>query len=505
MMRFVYLFILIVNCASADAQFTYFNLITGEQGDLSSEVCANVEAVTDGYVVWGAEIDDNILKHFIRKYNLDGQIVNENILVHQNQYVLSGIVNSFKWNPYIQKFVYIHGTNFNDGTTKGYLIEFDENLDTVFTKHYFQYPPYTYPFIFEVESDGYIVTGEYGGIMNSNGTFLMKLDFEGNIIWSEILQQEVYQHIYRNWQIIKIDGGYLITGGGKTPDSGNEPFGLITKVDNTGHIISELTYQDDEALRVGHFGELRLMNNEILLSISISYELLDPNGNPNIFWRKFRLLKYNVEDEDFYWQQDYFGDYEMIMGSAGDKIATSDGGAVILGTRQGEYFDYYSWILKIDSSGNQEWFHEYTFQTCDNCTNILYDIELAPDGGYIAAGQFANYDIDPRNATWLLKIDACGDLEWQGCAPVGVMEKEPNQFSVYPNPGSGRFTIEASENSQIVSWAVYNLSGQKVAQGSASHFGQSMQINLNLSSGLYALELVQSDGKRENHKIQIVR
>ena len=66
-------------------------------------------------------------------------------------------------------------------------------------------------------------------------------------------------------------------------------------------------------------------------------------------------------------------------------------------------------------------------------------------------------------------------------------KKEPKVFSVYPNPSNGWFTVEASENENISAWSVYNLAGQKVAQGNAQSGGQSLEINLNLPSGLYAL------------------
>ena len=443
---------------------------------------------------------------FIRKYDFEGNILNENILIDSDgEYVLGGIISSFHWNPYIQKFIYLHGVNLNNGTTEGYLIEFNQNLDTVFSKRYNQYTPYTYPFIFQVESDGYIVVGEYGGIMNSNGTFLMKLDFEGNIMWSEIMQPEVYEHIYRNLNILKMSYGYMISGWGRIAETDNNPFGLLTFTNSSGETENTIEMIDEEMPRSNGVLIIRSSLNEIILSQNFGYELVSETGNPNVFWNKIRLSKYNTATDSIYNSKDYFDDYEFFQGGANKLLATGDGGVIIVGAHAGYYFDYTSWVLKLDSDLNQEWFHEYTYQTCDNCSNILYDIELAPDGGYIAAGQFANYDIDPRNATWLLKIDACGDLEWQGCEAVGVAEQEAKAFSVYPNPNSGRFIVETAQNNHISAWSVTNLAGQKVAQGNAQGVGPSLQIHLNLPTGLYALELMQSDGKRENHKIQIVR
>lgn len=504
MMRFLILFLFIVNCVPAGAQFTYFNQITGEFGDLSSEICANVELANDGYVIWGAEIDDNVLKHFMRKYSLEGEVVYENNLTFENEYLYTGIVASMQWNPYTNQFVAMQGSDMG-ATTEARLLTFNENLELEDNLYFDNYDPFTYFLGFLIEPDGYVVMGETASIQNTQGTFLMKLDFEGNVIWNQVLQPDVYQHIFRNWNIIKIDSGYLVFGGGSTPASNFEPYGLITETNETGATQNLIIVDDSSTPGEGYLGAIRLVNNKILVAQVIAYELVDPNGNPNIYWRKVQIFKFNPSTQEMYDAHEYFNNYEFQMGNVSDMVPSSDGGALILGTRQGSYFDYYSWMMKIDAEGNEEWFHEYTYQDCDNCFNLLYDLEKAPDGGYIAAGQFANYDIDPRNATWLLKVDACGDVEWQGCEIVGVEEKEAQSFSVYPNPNTGRFTVEAGENARIASWSVYNLAGQKVARANVPHFGQSMQINLNLPSGLYALELVQDDGKRENHKIQIVK
>ncbi len=103
-------------------------------------------------------------------------------------------------------------------------------------------------------------------------------------------------------------------------------------------------------------------------------------------------------------------------------LPTSDGGAMILGGYYGYFFDFNSWMLKVDSNGNEERFENVNYQTCNDCENVLYDIELAPDGGYITAGYFINWAEDSSGSTWLRKVDACCDLEWQGCSPLNVPE-----------------------------------------------------------------------------------
>jgi hypothetical protein len=350
--------------------------------------------------------------------------------------------------------------------------------------------------------DGYVVVGEQGGLPNSAGTFIMKLDFDGNVVWTEILQEEVYQHIYRNWGMVKIDGGYLIAGGGRQV---GEAFSLITETDEYGVSTSEEFIVDEEMLRTYQYKAVKDLNtSEYLFGTTVAYADVEEMGNPDVFWTKIRLAKYDPETNEIYWQQDYHGDFEFILGGVADIEPTSDGGAVVSGGRYGWFFDTYSWLMKIDAEGNEEWYREYTYETCDDCTNIFGDIESTPDGGYIMAGHFVNYAVDPRTSTWLVKVDACGDLEWQGCEPLSVPERRGQSFTVYPNPSRGQFTVETSTQSRAKSWGIFDLSGRQVAQGSEASV-QQFSVDLSLPSGFYTLQVETDTGKMEAYKIQVVK
>ena len=205
-MRSFFTIVFFLNCIVSQAQFTYFNQITGVLDDENSELLTNVEVVNDGYVCWSAGVDSTLqLYLFTRKYDFDGGILVEKSLIFPNQYTYCGVRNSFKWNPYNQRFVYIQGYALPGGIVEAFLIEFDQNLDTTFTKRYALYPPYTYAIAFEVESDGYIVLGELGGTAaNGAGTFIMKLGFSGDVLWNEILKPNIPTFIYRNIQVLAI-------------------------------------------------------------------------------------------------------------------------------------------------------------------------------------------------------------------------------------------------------------------------------------------------------------
>ena len=504
---FLNIILIVLGLHTAQAQYTYFNQIEGEIGDLASETMSNIEVVDDGYITWGGGINNGVDLEYMRKFDLNGVLVDENILDLGDESFYAGIVNSMQWNPYTEQFVVLQGSIIGDGLSAR-LLSFDTDLELDQNMVFDTYSPNTYFYGFLIEEDGYVIYGEQGALSNSEATFIMKMDFEGNVLWNEILQVEVYQDIYRNTTIAKTENQYLIFGGGYD----DEYFGLITVTDLQGNTVSEIEVVDEDALRSNYLGCTQLENGEYLFVQPIGYELVEEIGNPNVFWNKFSLSKFNPETEEITLVQEYFTDNECFRCGPFDLEATPDGGLVILGGRAGWFYDNYAWMMKVDADGNQEWFKEYTYESCDDCDNVLYDIELAPDGGYIAAGKFHNSDIDPRNSPWLLKVDACGDVEWQDCpiSSVGLVERNPQSFSIYPNSSAGRFTVSTDTQKRVVGVEVVDMTGISTpldGLGSAVNVtaSSSFEINIDVPTGLYLLRLELEDGSVESYRVEVVR
>jgi len=486
------------------AQFTYFSQLTGIQGDEEIEQVSNIEVVNDGYVVWGGGANNQIgLFHFVRKHDFQGQLIDQTTVVYYPEdYLYSGIVNSFQYNPHTDEFVMLQGAETPTGV-QGRMLAFNQNLDLVSDLYYDIYPPNTYFYGFLIEEDGYVITGEQGSDINSEGTFIAKLDFEGDVLWNEILQPEVYQQIYRNLSIIPVQEGYLLAGRGRALFN---DFGILTKVSNQGNVLDVVNSVDLTMPRSYGMLACELSNGEILSLQAFGYEWVEEFGNPHIYWTKTRLRKLNPETLEFYDPViEHFTNYEMHWGGVNKVLPTPDGGAIFVGTNLGNYFDSDAWLMKINSDGNEEWFKNVNYQTCNDCENVLYDIELAPDGGYIAAGYFINNAVDPRSSSWLVKVDACGDLEWQGCQPLSVPERYAQSFAVYPNPSAGRFTLESTTQAKVDAYSVYDLSGRLVVQEAVNALADGLQIELDVPSGFYTLQLRLEGGRMEAYKIQMVK
>ncbi|MFK7755557.1 MAG: T9SS type A sorting domain-containing protein [Flavobacteriales bacterium] len=188
-----------------------------------------------------------------------------------------------------------------------------------------------------------------------------------------------------------------------------------------------------------------------------------------------------------------------------DFLQTPDGGYAILGIDYGT-FPVRSFIKKLSADFEEEWMKYYEHGgSSENLLSLLDDFEITEDGGFICAGITAglNSSENPSNL-WLLKLDACGDLEDLGCEFVdNVDELNSSLFSVYPNPASERITVNLNStiplnNTQAV---FRNTLGQDVFATQITASEQELDVSL-LPSGIYMLSLV-SDGS-ELHSDRIV-
>jgi hypothetical protein len=92
-------------------------------------------------------------------------------------------------------------------------------------------------------------------------------------------------------------------------------------------------------------------------------------------------------------------------------VQTSDGGYILAGGTASnattDSSDWYFWLVKTDSSGNQEWSKTYEQPT----TSGVYSVIQTSDGGYALVGS-ATYGNEDDPVALFVKIDASGTLKW---------------------------------------------------------------------------------------------
>jgi hypothetical protein len=76
---------------------------------------------------------------------------------------------------------------------------------------------------------------------------------------------------------------------------------------------------------------------------------------------------------------------------------------------------------------------------------------------------------------------------------VGLEENQMHELAIFPNPRAGKFTIEAPlEAGQ--SLELYNVKGQQVFKQDILNSGLSQTLEINLTPGMYVLQLMSQEG-----------
>jgi uncharacterized repeat protein (TIGR01451 family) len=215
---------------------------------------------------------------------------------------------------------------------------------------------------------GYIVAGHTnsnnGDVSGNNGYYdmwVVKLDYQGNILWQKCLGGTGYDRAHSIQQTT--DGGYIVAG---------------------------YTYSNNGDVS-GNHGDSDMWVVK-----------LDPQGN--IQWQK--CLGGTNWEEVWSVRQTTDGGY-IVAGST----CSNDGD--VSGNNGGSDM----WEVKLDHQGNIQW------QKCLGGTSddYAYSIQQTTDGGYIVAGYTRSNDGDVSGYNggysdmWVVKLDPHGDLLWQKC------------------------------------------------------------------------------------------
>lgn len=474
------------------AQYTYFYNTYGEFGDQETEVITNVEINGDIiYLFGGIDNDQSPLSFLLKALDNEGNLLFENIVPTYNNETLIGrgwAVSSIS--P--QNFIYTQGV-INEGELSAFAVMYDNNLDTIWMKVYNDYAPSTY---FRANWDvgnGIIISGNHTP-GNQLGTFLMKIDYDGNIVWNKILR-EPNGKIYYNKNMVLLDDGYLL-GGSRT---GSDFNAMLTKTDLEGNIVWEyfadnfVDIEGDPA-DTQEYRVTQLPNGDIVGAHMVWYEYYgtQPWNNQDPSWyRSLHLSKINVEDTSFYWEHDFFTNQEMKGGILWKILPTADNGILAMGTYYGAEN---TWMLKIDSLGNEEWFNVYNFgEEGYDISHKPYDVEQTSDGGFVVVGQYRVWSIEGLTQSWVMKVDACGDTEWEGCDYVGIQESlQSKQFKLYPNPANTYFQLQGEALSIGDRIEVIDMYGKQVIQEEWTPNG-TIDID-ELSSGLYQVIVYNKSG-----------
>ncbi len=186
-----------------------------------------------------------------------------------------------------------------------------------------------------------------------------------------------------------LDSGYIVAGNTRYYGDGELDLWLV-KTDQNGTEQWNRTYGGNDSYS-GYSIQQTSDYGYIVAGETRSYGA----GNSD-FW----LVKINP-DGDEQWNKTFGGNYSEY---ANFVQQTQEGGYIVGGERANNSGISVYWLVKTDSSGNEEW-----NRTLGN--DWVDDMEQTSDGGYILAGTIYDYSVG-RSDLWLIKTDSSGNEQW---------------------------------------------------------------------------------------------
>jgi len=354
--------------------------------------------------------------------------------------------------------------------------------------------------------------------LNKNGNFLdtrlVKLDVDGNFIWSKIntLVNNLWGFTFdKEKQSLLLVGPNIIF---------DPPFrNYLVKLDTEGQIISSKFIEKSTKEDFG-FNILHLPNSTDY--ITDSYDFLPcPDYNPegigvgyglnitrrdtnlNVIWKidLFPPTSHNngfssiIPSKDGYYYA--FGQFVTFMYDVADYAGFTDSVPVLN-----------SFVTKFTEDGQVIWQRLDTFEFSP-AYNFSWTeaggIVAMDDGGVMVNGTCRTWIPEDRRG-WMMRLDPNGCIVDHDCAVLSSSgppdRPQQSRFSLYPNPASGfvhiRFDDAALSTAQL-SYRVYNTMGRIVQKGTCSPGAMSIDLS-GLMPGIYFIKLA-----GEKHELGVTK
>lgn len=154
------------------------------------------------------------------------------------------------------------------------------------------------------------------------------------------------------------------------------------------------------------------------------------------------------------------------------------------------------WVIKLSATGDLLWERGYEGFNTPLAYNFLYDIDVLPDGGFIACGEAREYD--DGQFGWILRLDSNGCVI-ENCM-VGVDEvakPEPVEVKVYPNPATETVNIELNPICERCLVEIIDVFGRLVLQRITYSENKLTILTGEWARGLYLVRVSQAGAIHE--------
>ncbi len=393
--------------------------------------------------------------------------------------------------------------------SNAYLIKTNQYGDTTWTKQFGDN-------IHSVQGwDVYqLLTGEYLLSIGYNlnlGMNLIKTTSTGNIIWNKFYAGSVFN----TYGCIDtaIGGGYVFLG--KTFNTGHwntyvlrtningdsvlgktygtqDSVGLSIRTTSNGYVIcggtSQYSSYKNVLMKIDNAGN-RIWTK--LYGLSSSYNLansLDVTNDGGFVFTGKLTSTFSSPEDVFLTKTNSLGVAQWTRTYGGSDIdigfsvkQTSDHGYAILGVTQSmgnTAGDFY--LIKTDSLGFEQWHNTYG----GIGSETGYCLASTSDGGYALFGNTWSYGAGFSDY-YFVKTNSAG-------VTANINDLAKNEFSIFPNPTTGKFKIDNGELN-IKNIYIYNLLGEKVFVQESETVNPIELDVTSLTRGIYFMQLQESN------------
>jgi hypothetical protein len=164
---------------------------------------------------------------------------------------------------------------------------------------------------------------------------------------------------------------------------------------------------------------------------------------------------------------------------------------VLAGYYENDLVTSHQMLWKLDAEGNVLWQTEYwpllPYGAC-----FFNSFIETPDKGYLVTGTYESEDYSQQK-NWLLKVDACGYEEPNGCPEfVSVWEEnDVPDLIIWPNPFYHTLKAVLPENAESIS--ITDIQGRLVLKENVYYSRQQWNLE-NLESGVYIFNIQLENG-----------
>lgn len=379
-----------------------------------------------------------------------------------------------------------------DGSDEVYLMRFDANGDTLWTKVFGDPTLNRFWIGYQVKR---AANGDFlvVGITDQNGpfnAFVLRTDEQGNELWRRIY---AYSPTSEGGigSITLAHGGDLFTGGTRSNTPGNADR-WVQRLNARGEVEWQISWGGEWS--EGATQVATLADGNIFVCGGKGYAADFMENRPY-------LAKLDSTDGSLIWEHEYGPAALTTLFFAGKETPTGD--LIACGVTYAEQGQK-GLLLRTNSQGDSLWMRSYYYQdsVITNGQGRFYDVLPTPDGGFIAAGAVYNPVQAPNppgysQDTWVVKVDAQGCIV-PGCDGVGVSEVATNllgAFSVFPNPAAhgGAVTVQlklpASVADQALLLHIVAMDGRLVLQQRIVGNGEHTLALDKLAAGTYHVHI----------------